>query len=87
MGFHVHFLSDDRKAGGHVLQFGAEDAELSVAVVRRYTVQLPETEEIIVDPDRHVISQVEGGCDCYFGWGLNGGCYGRCWLNGTCFSS
>ncbi|KAE8347792.1 hypothetical protein BDV24DRAFT_157270 [Aspergillus arachidicola] len=59
VGLHLHFLSDDRKVGGHTLQFDAVDAELSVAVVRKYTVHLPETEEfgseVIVEPDREVI--------------------------------
>ncbi|KAB8067755.1 alpha-acetolactate decarboxylase [Aspergillus leporis] len=62
-GLHLNFLSEDRKAGGHILQFNAEDAILSAAVIRKYTVQLPETKEfsseVIVEPDRNIVSKAE----------------------------
>ncbi|KAB8264137.1 alpha-acetolactate decarboxylase [Aspergillus pseudonomiae] len=45
VGLHLHFLSEDRRVGGHILQFAGVDVGLEAAVVRKYTVQLPETEE------------------------------------------
>lgn len=44
-GFHLHYLSDDRKVGGHVLSFKAQDAKVSVAVLEEYHLELPDTRE------------------------------------------
>ncbi|OQE19269.1 hypothetical protein PENFLA_c019G07868 [Penicillium flavigenum] len=56
VGLHLHFMSEDRKAGGHVLEFQASNVSLSGAVITKYNVELPETEdfnsEVIMEPDR-----------------------------------
>jgi acetolactate decarboxylase len=64
VGLHLHFMSEDRKAGGHVLGFQARDVSLSGAVITKYHVELPETEdfnsEVIVEPDKGMIRSAEG---------------------------
>ncbi|PWY75069.1 hypothetical protein BO70DRAFT_364141 [Aspergillus heteromorphus CBS 117.55] len=46
-GFHVHFLSDDRRVGGHVLDFSAGEGgcRVEAAVMEQYTVRVPASEE------------------------------------------
>ncbi|KAG2415922.1 hypothetical protein HFD88_007114 [Aspergillus terreus] len=44
-GFHLHFLSADRSAGGHVMGFEAEDVRLAAAGIGEYHVQLPDDRE------------------------------------------
>ncbi len=41
-GYHFHFLSDDRTAGGHVLEFTLDEGECEVDVCNRYLLILPE---------------------------------------------
>ncbi|KAB8236921.1 uncharacterized protein BDW43DRAFT_323186 [Aspergillus alliaceus] len=76
VGLHLHFLSEDKKAGGQILQLNTEDANILVATIRRYRVQWPETEgfdsEVIVEPDRNVVSKAGG----------NGTFYQRCLFMG-----
>ena len=43
-GFHLHFLSKDRTRGGHVTGFTG-DVSLQAAVINKYTVELPHSEE------------------------------------------
>ncbi|PYH48544.1 acetolactate decarboxylase [Aspergillus saccharolyticus JOP 1030-1] len=53
-GFHLHFLSADRSAGGHILEFEAENAVLNAAVNRHVHLELPESEEFnreLMQPD------------------------------------
>ncbi|RHZ56256.1 acetolactate decarboxylase [Aspergillus thermomutatus] len=63
-GFHLHYLSDDRRAGGHVLDFRAHEASVSVAVVREYHIELPVTGEFretgIKVPELAEVEQAEG---------------------------
>ncbi|KAE8153350.1 alpha-acetolactate decarboxylase [Aspergillus avenaceus] len=63
-GFHLHFVSDCRTIGGHVLDFDASQVHLEAAVISEYVVHLPETgefhEEPIGDVDVHGIHAVEG---------------------------
>ncbi len=40
-GFHLHFLSDDRKFGGHLLNCSAEKAVVRVQVLRQLQMALP----------------------------------------------
>ncbi|KAB8079115.1 alpha-acetolactate decarboxylase-domain-containing protein [Aspergillus leporis] len=40
-GFHVHFVSEDRTCGGHVLDFEADGVNLRAAVIQEYQVALP----------------------------------------------
>lgn len=44
-GYHLHFLTADRKAGGHVLGFTVEEATLKIDTLSHFLLQLPETEE------------------------------------------
>ena len=44
-GYHLHFITADRKAGGHVLEFSIKDAELSVDYTSELHLILPDTEE------------------------------------------
>ncbi|KUL89541.1 hypothetical protein ZTR_04468 [Talaromyces verruculosus] len=44
-GFHLHYLSEDRKIGGHVLDFEALKAKVSAAILKKYHLELPQTEE------------------------------------------
>lgn len=43
-GWHLHFLSDDRQAGGHLLGFQAEAAVAEIDVCRRFLLILPEAD-------------------------------------------
>ncbi|MBN2124634.1 MAG: acetolactate decarboxylase [Deltaproteobacteria bacterium] len=42
-GFHLHFVSDDRRTGGHVLDFVLERGLVEVDVLNRFTLILPES--------------------------------------------
>lgn len=44
-GHHLHFLSEDRKGGGHVLDFILEEGELQLQVLSDYRIILPEQED------------------------------------------
>ncbi|KAK6823086.1 hypothetical protein RU639_005885 [Aspergillus parasiticus] len=46
-GFHLHFISDDRTAGGHVTGFEAWDVKLSAGVLKDYVVELPQDEDFL----------------------------------------
>ncbi|KAE8393135.1 hypothetical protein BDV23DRAFT_170520 [Aspergillus alliaceus] len=43
-GFHLHFLSDDCNAGGHVTRLEAWDVKLSAAVIKEYRVMIHQEE-------------------------------------------
>lgn len=43
-GYHLHFLTTDRTAGGHVLGFIVEKGTLKIDTLTRLVLQLPETE-------------------------------------------
>ena len=40
-GYHFHFLSDDRKSGGHVLDVEVEDASVALDACDRFLMMLP----------------------------------------------
>jgi len=44
-GYHLHFITEDRTAGGHVLEFVVKDAELTVDYSSELHIILPDTEE------------------------------------------
>jgi acetolactate decarboxylase len=46
-GYHFHFLSKDRKKGGHVLECKVESALLNGCAMNEIHVSLPETEEFL----------------------------------------
>ncbi|KNG87397.1 alpha-acetolactate decarboxylase [Aspergillus nomiae NRRL 13137] len=52
-GFHLHFISDDRTAGGHVTGFDAWDVKLSAGVLKEYGVELPQDEDFLEVPIRN----------------------------------
>ncbi len=43
-GYHLHFLTADRKGGGHVLDFSVYKAALKIDKLSRFVLQLPQTE-------------------------------------------
>ncbi|NMH87918.1 acetolactate decarboxylase [Flavivirga algicola] len=48
-GYHLHFISDDKKFGGHVMEFSAESLNVSIDEMYEYQFVLPNT-----DAYRHV---------------------------------
>lgn len=62
-GEHLHFIDDERKAGGHVLEVRAEEVEMAMAVASNVHLQLPTTEDFntakLVTDDAGV-KEVEG---------------------------
>ncbi len=64
-GLHLHFISDDRRAGGHVLDVSVCSAELRIAGYAGLDLRLP-TDELflrteLTHDDDHRIVAVEGG--------------------------
>jgi acetolactate decarboxylase len=43
-GFHVHYITDDRKGGGHVLDYRLLEGKVEVAKISRLRIDLPQTE-------------------------------------------
>ena len=46
-GYHVHFISDDRQHGGHVLQLTAKDLPLELHLVSDIHLAIPETQAFL----------------------------------------
>jgi acetolactate decarboxylase len=44
-GYHLHFISDDRKSGGHLLECRGTNLRLQVQRESDYHIALPETED------------------------------------------
>lgn len=44
-GFHFHFISDDKKFGGHVMEFEAANLKVSLDEMRQYDFMLPESSD------------------------------------------
>ncbi len=44
-GYHFHFLTEDKKSGGHVLDFQADSLKIETGKNRSFFMQLPETAE------------------------------------------
>ncbi len=42
-GYHFHFLSDDKKSGGHIIDLIANDITIEVDTLSSYTMELPPT--------------------------------------------
>ena len=64
-GLHLHFLADDRSAGGHVLDLDVREAELRLAAYSRFDLRLPTDPhflrtELTHDEDHRIVA-VEGG--------------------------
>lgn len=45
--YHLHFVSDDKQFAGHVMEFEAEDLEVSIDYINKYQFDLPTTEEFL----------------------------------------
>ena len=43
-GYHFHFISDDRKSGGHALDFEIRDAVVEIETVRQQSTYLPDNQ-------------------------------------------
>lgn len=43
VGWHFHFISDDRKAGGHVLDLSADTLDVSLDVTEKFSMTLPDS--------------------------------------------
>ena len=64
-GLHLHFLSEDRSLGGHVLDLAVEAGDLRVAAYARFDLRLP-TDDLflrteLTHAEDHRIVAVEGG--------------------------
>lgn len=53
-GYHIHFLSDDKQAGGHVLGFQMRSGELGICEIHQFTMFLPEGSEAFAEVDLNV---------------------------------
>lgn len=52
-GYHLHFVSEDRQQGGHILAFELADGEVSIAPIHRFRMILPEDDDFAAaDLDR-----------------------------------
>ncbi len=43
-GYHFHFLTEDKKAGGHVLNFTSEKVKIEIEFIHGFEMRLPDTE-------------------------------------------
>ncbi len=63
-GYHMHFLSNDRQHGGHVLDMKAKDLKIQVMDANNVVMALPETPQFLsadlsIDPTK-ALSKAEG---------------------------
>ncbi len=62
-GYHFHFLSKDKKTGGHVLDFRVEKPRIEVDKSVRFSMEIPENEEFLRSdlktPSADALSKVE----------------------------
>jgi acetolactate decarboxylase len=63
-GYHLHFLSDDRTVGGHVLAYELASGQCEIEAFSRWTLQVPEKQAAFAEsdlaPDRsHDLEQIE----------------------------
>ncbi len=62
-GYHLHFISDDRSIGGHILDFTLQEATLSLDSCNRFNLILPDAEHfgsLDLTQDRsHELEKVE----------------------------
>ncbi|MEJ7640317.1 MAG: acetolactate decarboxylase, partial [Singulisphaera sp.] len=75
-GYHWHFLSDDRKVGGHVLDCRVREGRVRYDVCRNWEVKLPESQgfdEANLTEDARGLKRVE----------LRGRATRRCWRAGS----
>lgn len=62
-GYHLHFLNNDRSAGGHVLSFTTDEVQLEIDTLPRFALQLPTSQsfaKVDLNRDRqHELKKVE----------------------------
>jgi len=46
-GYHFHFISNDRKFGGHVLELETGQVKINIGVIRHFKMLLPENNEFL----------------------------------------
>ena len=49
-GYHFHFISDDKRSGGHVLDFVILDATIEIETIRQHSTLLPDNQAFRVAP-------------------------------------
>ena len=64
-GYHLHFISDDRQTGGHVLDYVLLDGRVEIDHTSSLHLELPETRsfsqaELALGASRDDISKAEG---------------------------
>jgi acetolactate decarboxylase len=45
--YHFHFISDDKKLGGHVMEFTGNNLKVEIDPIHKYTFELPQTPEFL----------------------------------------
>lgn len=64
-GLHLHFLGDDRRSGGHVLEVTVDDALLRVSAFAQFALRLPLDGDFLSSElshgEDHRINAIEGG--------------------------
>lgn len=64
-GYHLHFISDDRRHGGHLLKCRATNLRLQIQLEGEYQIVLPETNDFLKGDLRRdptaALAQAEGG--------------------------
>ncbi|HAU37960.1 MAG TPA: acetolactate decarboxylase, partial [Phycisphaerales bacterium] len=62
-GWHLHFLSADHAAGGHLLRCRAEQADVHIMEIRRVELQLPDTPDFraiqLTGPKHQELQKIE----------------------------
>ena len=59
-GYHFHFITEDRKAGGHILDLQVDEAEAKVDITAGFAMQLPTTGDFYnVDLTQDLQSELE----------------------------
>ena len=60
VGYHLHFITEDRKAGGHILDLQVDDAKALVDITPGFDMQLPTTGDFYnVDLTQDLQSELE----------------------------
>lgn len=66
-GLHLHYLSDDRRVGGHVLDVAIEVASVRISVFSEFSLRLPRDQDFLATElthgEDHRITAIEGGAE------------------------
>lgn len=59
-GYHLHFITEDRKAGGHVLDLDLESGNISIDITNSFFMELPEDGDFYkIDLSQDLQSEIE----------------------------